>query len=257
MNDSSSTMHPVLLAKNLSKSYRMGSGKLEVLRDVSMELHVGEVAALMGSSGSGKSTLLQLLGLMDSCDQGSVLLRGRRIDGRSAGASARIRATEIGFVFQQFQLIQELSALENVLLPRRIARGMSWFSVRGEEKRKAAQLLTDVGLGARLKHRPNQLSGGEQQRVAIARALISMPPVLLADEPTGNLDRQTGDEVLELLLRMARERGTAILLATHDQAIADSCERILRLEDGCLVTPGPADSLDSPEPPPEATAPTP
>ncbi|MDP7061388.1 MAG: ABC transporter ATP-binding protein [Planctomycetota bacterium] len=237
MNESPSTLHPVLLAEGLSKSYRMGSGKLEVLRDVSLELHVGEVAALMGSSGSGKSTLLQLLGLMDRCDRGSVLLRGRRVDNRGAGASARIRATEIGFVFQQFQLIQELSALENVLLPRRIARGMSWFSARGEEKRKATQLLTDVGLGARLKHKPNQLSGGEQQRVAIARALISMPPVLLADEPTGNLDRKTGDEVLELLMRMARERGTAILLATHDQSIAGSCERILQLKDGRLVLP--------------------
>lgn len=237
MSDSTTDPHPVLLAQNLRKSYRMGSSRLQVLDDVSLELHSGEVAALMGSSGSGKSTLLQLLGLMDTCDSGSILLRGRRIDGRSAGASARIRATEIGFVFQQFQLIQELSALENVLLPRRIARGMSWLSARGEERRKAKQLLTDVGLGARLRHRPNQLSGGEQQRVAIARALVSMPPLLLADEPTGNLDRQTGSEVLELLLRMARERGTAILLATHDPAIAESCEQRFQLEDGVLVTP--------------------
>jgi predicted ABC-type transport system involved in lysophospholipase L1 biosynthesis ATPase subunit len=174
---------------------------------------------------------------MDSCDSGSILLRGRRINGRGAGASARIRATEIGFVFQQFQLIHELSALENVLLPRRIARGLSWFSARGEERRKAKQLLVDVGLGARLRHRPNQLSGGEQQRVAIARALVSMPPLLLADEPTGNLDRQTGAEVLELLLRMARERGTAILLATHDPAIAENCEQRFQLEDGVLVNP--------------------
>jgi ABC-type lipoprotein export system ATPase subunit len=237
MSDITANPHPVLLAQNLRKSYRMGSSSLQVLNDVSLELHSGEVAALMGSSGSGKSTLLQLLGLMDSCDSGSILLRGRRIDGRGAGASARIRATEIGFVFQQFQLIQELSALENVLLPRRIARGMSWLSARGEERRKAKQLLTDVGLGARLRHRPNQLSGGEQQRVAIARALVSMPPLLLADEPTGNLDRQTGSEVLELLLRMARERGTAILLATHDPAIAEACEQRFQLEDGVLVTP--------------------
>ena len=237
MNDSTSALHPVLLAKVLRKSYRVGSSRLEVLRGVSLALHSGQVAALMGSSGSGKSTLLQLLGLMDHSDSGSILLRGRRIDHRSAGASARIRASEIGFVFQQFQLIHELSALENVLLPRRIARGLSWFSARGEEKRKAKQLLIDVGLGARLRHRPNQLSGGEQQRVAIARALISSPPLLLADEPTGNLDRQTGSEVLQLLLKMARERGAAILLATHDPAIAASCEQQFQLEDGALVTP--------------------
>jgi len=237
MNNSTSALHPVLLATDLRKSYRVGSSRLEVLRGVSLALHSGEVAALMGSSGSGKSTLLQLLGLMDHCDSGSILLRGRRIDQRSAGASARIRASEIGFVFQQFQLIHELSALENVLLPRRIARGLSWFSARGEEKRKAKQLLIDVGLGARLRHRPNQLSGGEQQRVAIARALISSPPLLLADEPTGNLDRQTGSEVLHLLLQMARERGTAILLATHDPAIAASCEQQFQLDDGALVTP--------------------
>ncbi len=237
MNDPSDSPHPVLVADDLRKSYRIGSSKLEVLRGVSMELHTGEVAALMGSSGSGKSTLLQLLGLMDSCDSGSILLRGRRINGRGAGASARIRASEIGFVFQQFQLIHELSALENVLLPRRIARGMSWWSARGEEKQKAKQLLADVGLGDRLRHRPNQLSGGEQQRVAIARALVSAPPLLLADEPTGNLDRQTGIEVLELLLRMARERGSAILLATHDSSIADSCERSFQLSDGVLVNP--------------------
>ena len=237
MSDSTINPHPVLLAQNLRKSYRMGSSSLQVLDNVSLELHSGEVAALMGSSGSGKSTLLQLLGLMDSCDSGSILLRGRRINGRSAGASARIRATEIGFVFQQFQLIQELSALENVLLPRRIARGMSWWSARGEERRKAKQLLNDVGLGARLRHRPNQLSGGEQQRVAIARALVSLPPLVLADEPTGNLDRQTGTEVLQLLLRMARERGTAILLATHDPAIADCCEQRFQLKDGVLVNP--------------------
>jgi predicted ABC-type transport system involved in lysophospholipase L1 biosynthesis ATPase subunit len=237
MSDPATNTTPVLLAEDLRKSYRIGSSRLEVLAGIRMELHAGEVTALMGSSGSGKSTLLQLLGLMDRADGGRVLLRGRRIDNRGAGASARIRACELGFVVQQFQLIQELSALENVLLPRRIARGLSWFSARGEEKAKAARLLADVGLGERLRHRPNQLSGGEQQRVAIARALVSMPPVLLADEPTGTLDRHTGEEVLELLLRLARERGSAMLLATHDPAIAAACDRILCLEDGRLVEP--------------------
>ncbi|MDA0668195.1 MAG: ABC transporter ATP-binding protein [Planctomycetota bacterium] len=235
MNNPESPPVPVLSAAGVFKSYRMGSSLLEVLRGVDIELHTGEVTALMGSSGSGKSTLLQLLGLMDRLDQGKIALRGRPIQKLGSGASAKIRATELGFVFQQFQLIQELSALENVLLPRRIARGLSWFANRQKERRRGAEVLREVGLGDRMKHRPNQLSGGEQQRVAIARALISAPPVLLADEPTGNLDRQTGEDVLELLLRLARERGTAMLLATHDERIAEACDRIIYLEDGRLA----------------------
>jgi ABC-type lipoprotein export system ATPase subunit len=235
MNKPESPSVPVLSAEGVFKSYRMGSSLLEVLRGVDIELHTGEVTALMGSSGSGKSTLLQLLGLMDRLDQGKIILRGRPIQKLGASASAKIRANELGFVFQQFQLIQELSALENVLLPRRITRGFSWFANRQKERRRGAEVLREVGLGNRLKHRPSQLSGGEQQRVAIARALISEPPVLLADEPTGNLDRQTGEEVLELLLRLARERGTAMLLATHDERIADACDRIIHLEDGRLA----------------------
>ncbi|MFK5956102.1 MAG: ABC transporter ATP-binding protein [Planctomycetota bacterium] len=235
MNNSDPASAPVLSASNVRKSYRMGSGTLDVLRGVDIELHTGEVTALMGSSGSGKSTLLQLLGLMDRLDQGSIALRGRPIHALGAGASAKIRAQELGFVFQQFQLIQELSALENVLLPRRIARSLSWFANRQKERRRGTEVLQEVGLGDRLKHRPNQLSGGEQQRVAIARALISAPPVLLADEPTGNLDRQTGEDVLDLLLRLARERGSAMLLATHDERIAEACDRIIYLEDGKLA----------------------
>ena len=235
MNDSPSPSSPVLAAQAVCKSYRMGSGTLEVLRGVDIELHTGEVTALMGSSGSGKSTLLQLLGLMDKLDKGKISLRGRPIHALRSGASAKVRAQELGFVFQQFQLIHELSALENVLLPRRIARGISWFANRQTERRRGAEVLREVGLGDRARHRPNQLSGGEQQRVAIARALISAPPVLLADEPTGNLDRQTGEDVLELLLRLARERGTAMLLATHDERIAEACDRIIYLEDGKLA----------------------
>ncbi|MGB0954268.1 MAG: ABC transporter ATP-binding protein, partial [Planctomycetota bacterium] len=225
----------VLTASGLKKAYRMGSSKLQVLHGVGLELHTGEVTALMGSSGSGKSTLLQLLGLMDRADEGQVHLRGRAIHALGQGASAKVRAQEIGFVFQQFQLLQELSALENVLLPRRIARGASWFANRHKEKRRAADLLGEVGLGQRMKHRPHQLSGGEQQRVAIARALVSAPPVLLADEPTGNLDRRTGEEVLGMLLDLARDRGTAMLLATHDEEVASSSDRRLQLQDGLLV----------------------
>lgn len=234
MNDPEDTQ-AVLRATGLHKNYRMGSGSLAVLKGVDIALHTGQVTALMGSSGSGKSTLLQLLGLMDGADRGSILLRGRPIHALGASASARVRATELGFVFQQFQLIKELTALENVLLPRRIARGMSWFANRKEERRRGAQVLEEVGLGSRLRHRPNQLSGGEQQRVAIARALVSAPPVLMADEPTGNLDRKTGAEVLDLLLELARDRGTAMLLATHDERIAEACDRVLHLRDGILV----------------------
>lgn len=234
MSDLPSTPTPVLLAEGLQKHYRIGRDPLKVLQDVSLQLHAGEVTALMGSSGSGKSTLLHLLGLMDQPDQGRILLRGREIQGRRASTSARIRAQEIGFVFQQFQLIHELRAIDNVLLPRRVACGWSWFARRKQERTRAEELLREVGLGERLRHRPSQLSGGEQQRVAIARAMISRPPVLLADEPSGNLDRQTGEEILELLLGLARERGSALLLATHDRSIADACDRLVVLEDGVL-----------------------
>jgi predicted ABC-type transport system involved in lysophospholipase L1 biosynthesis ATPase subunit len=225
----------ILQAQGLRKRYRVGSGWLEVLRGVDLELHVGEVVALTGTSGSGKSTLLHLLGLMDRADQGEILLRGRPIHRLRQQAAARLRAGSLGFVFQQFQLLEELSALENVLLPRRIACGRSWRARRHEERQAAARLLGEVGLGERLKHRPMQLSGGEQQRVALARALVSSPPVLFADEPTGNLDRRTGEEVLELLLGMARERGTAVLLATHDLNIAGRCDQRLHLRDGAMA----------------------
>ncbi|MFT7528501.1 MAG: putative ABC-type transport system involved in lysophospholipase L1 biosynthesis ATPase subunit, partial [Arenicella sp.] len=143
-------------------------------------------------------------------------------------------AEQLGFVFQQFHLIHELSALENVLLPRRVSCGMSWFSQRNAEYHAARQLLNEVGLGERISHRPNQLSGGEQQRVAIARALISAPPLILADEPTGNLDSETGERILDLLLTMARERNTSVLLATHDSSVAAKCDRTIHISDGLI-----------------------
>jgi len=226
---------PILQARGLSKRYRVGSGWLEVLHGVDLDLHVGTVTGLTGSSGSGKSTLLHLLGLMDRPDHGEILLRGRPIHRLRATASAKVRAESVGFVFQQFQLLEELNALENVLLPRRIACGRQWRARKHQERAAATRLLEEVGLGARLRHRPTQLSGGEQQRVALARALVSTPPVLFADEPTGNLDRQTGEEVLELLLSMARERGTAVLLATHDLEIAARCDHKLHLIDGRMA----------------------
>ncbi|HEX9793190.1 MAG TPA: ABC transporter ATP-binding protein [Planctomycetota bacterium] len=236
---------PMLAAAELHKSYRMGAGKLDVLRGIDIELRSGEVCALMGSSGSGKSTLLHLLGLLDRPDRGEVRVGGQPTSRLSAAARARLRADRIGFVFQQFHLLPELGALENVLMPRRIAHGFSWWGQRRAERERARAALESVGMQHRLGNRPAQLSGGEQQRVAIARALVGSPALLLADEPTGNLDSQTGDEVLALLLDLAREHGTAVLLATHDPLVAAHCDRILQLADGRFVAPA-----DAPETPP-------
>lgn len=231
----SDAAYPAVEAQELSKTYRLGSDRLQVLNGVSLSLEQGETCALMGASGSGKSTLLQLLGLMDRADEGEIFLAGEAVHRLGAVKSARVRAASIGFVFQQFQLLHELSALQNVLLPRRLAHGWSWWSQRRAEKARAVDALRAVGLEDRRRHRPSQLSGGEQQRVAIARALVSKPPLLLADEPTGNLDRRTGEEVLDLLLSLAREKGTAVLLATHDPEVAARCDRTLQLEDGKLL----------------------
>lgn len=226
---------PVLRAEGLRKSYRMGVSRLEVLRGVSMSLHAGEICALVGSSGSGKSTLLNLLGLLDRPDHGKLWVDGKEVQNLGHAAAARLRAAKVGFVFQQFQLLPELNALENVLMPRRLAGG-SWWRRRNAEREAARASLQRVGLAQRLSHKPAQLSGGEQQRVAIARALVSGPRLLLADEPTGNLDRQTSDEVLELLLQLGREQGAAVLLATHDAKVAHRCDRIVSMRDGELVT---------------------
>lgn len=225
----------VLQADALRKSYRMGVSRLEVLKGVSLTLQRGEVCALMGSSGSGKSTLLNLLGLLDRPDGGKLWIGGKEVQNLSNAAAARLRAARIGFVFQQFQLLPELNALENVLMPRRLAGG-SWWRRRNAEREAARAALQRVGLAQRLTHKPAQLSGGEQQRVAIARALVCGPQVLLADEPTGNLDRQNGDEVLSLLLRLGREQGAAVLLATHDPKVAQQCDRVLTMRDGLLVS---------------------
>jgi len=229
---------PVLQAEKLRKSYRMGASKLDVLRGVSLSLRAGEISALMGSSGSGKSTLLNLLGMLDRPDGGKLWIAGREVQNVGQAAAARLRASGIGFVFQQFQLLPELNALDNVLMPRRLVAG-SWLRRRGTEIRTARAALDRVGLGHRHSHKPAQLSGGEQQRVAIARALVSSPKLLLADEPTGNLDRKTSEEVLSLLLRLGREQGAAVLLATHDPLVAQRCDRVLWMRDGELQAAAP------------------
>lgn len=224
---------PTLSARNLFKTFTLGGASLEVLKGASLDLHAGKTVALMGASGTGKSTLLHLLGLLDAPDQGSILLHNKEVHHLSQSASSQLRAEKVGFVFQQFQLLPELSALENILMPRRLARG-SWWGRRKQERKRAKEALESVGLGNRAKHRPTQLSGGEQQRVAIARALVSQPALLLADEPTGNLDAKTGEEVLQLLLRLARERGAACLLATHSSTVAKQCDSTFILQNGEL-----------------------
>jgi predicted ABC-type transport system involved in lysophospholipase L1 biosynthesis ATPase subunit len=220
---------PVLEARDLRKSYPWGRTRLEVLRGVSVCLQAGESVALLGASGSGKSTLLHLLGGLEEPDGGRVWIAGVDLFGLGAEARARLRGQQVGFVFQFHHLLGELSALENVALPL-------WMggASRREAFRRARALLERLGLGDRLDHRPSELSGGEQQRVAIARALIRDPVLLLADEPTGNLDARARDEVLELFEELRRERRTALLLATHDVQIASRCERRLLLEEGLL-----------------------
>lgn len=229
---------PALLAvEGLTKRYRSGDRVLEVLRGVDFELAEGEFVAVVGQSGSGKSTLLHLMGLLDAADAGSVHLAGRRIDGLPGSERDRLRNTDIGMVFQAYHLLPELTALENVLAPLMVRHGIfAWFAVRSEAKRRATELLEQFGLGGRLHHKPRQLSGGEMQRVAIARALVGGPRLLLADEPTGNLDAESGAGILDVLCSLNRSAGLSIVLVTHDASIARRADRIVRLSAGRVET---------------------
>ncbi|MFW6060345.1 MAG: ABC transporter ATP-binding protein [Phycisphaeraceae bacterium] len=224
----------ILTAQGLHKHYRLGGEDLHVLRGVDMHVHAGEWVAVLGASGSGKSTLLHLLGGLDRPDQGSVrfdgdevfALRGRRLD--------QYRNTRVGFVFQFYHLLPELTALENVLLGAMIRRPiLGWPSTRTRARQRAVELLEQVGLGQRLRHRPSKLSGGERQRVAVARALMNEPAVLLADEPTGNLDEETGARLLELFHTL-HKGGQTIVMVTHDADIAAAADRRLKLHEGRL-----------------------
>ena len=226
---------PVLAALGVRKSFRAGERRLEVLHGIDLTLGPGELLCLMGSSGAGKTTLLNVLGLLDRPTEGQVLLEGR--DAWSLGHTerARLRNTRIGFVFQFYHLLAELTAVENALLPAMIAHGpLEFRKLRRRYTERALSLLEGFGLAERLTHRPGQLSGGEQQRVAIARALMLDPPIVIADEPTGNLDRGTGDRVLELLLGEQRRRRLSLLLVTHDERVAGRCERVVYIEDGLV-----------------------
>jgi len=219
----------ILEARDLHKRYEMGSRSLEVLRGVSLQIQRGEFLALQGASGAGKSTLLHLLGGLDTPNKGEVHFQGQNLDTLSDTALARLRNLKIGFVFQAYHLLPELDALENVCLPARMGRMPA-----AEAERRGRELLGRVGLGERLEHKPFELSGGEQQRVALARALIQSPELILADEPTGNLDSHTGEEIIELLCALQRERQATLLIATHDARVAARAPRVVELVDGLI-----------------------
>lgn len=218
----------ILMARNLSKVVTGAEGALPILQALDLEIRAGDSLAIVGSSGSGKSTLLGLLAGLDLPSAGEVHLAGQRLDALDEDARARLRAERVGFVFQSFQLLDSLTALENVMLPLELEGSR-------EARAEARTLLERVGLGERLRHYPRQLSGGEQQRVALARAFAPRPSILFADEPTGNLDSRTGNHICDLLFELNRERGTTLVLVTHDERLAARCARQLRLEGGRQV----------------------
>jgi lipoprotein-releasing system ATP-binding protein len=218
---------------NLHKSYYKGSIEVPVLRGVSMSVRQGEFLAIVGQSGSGKSTLLHLLGTLDAPDQGEIYYGGQRIDNLNAKGRDRLRNRQFGMIFQFYHLLPELSTLENVLSPLMITHGVwSYLRQRRQFRARAKELLEIVGLSHRLRHRPRELSGGEMQRAAIARALVAEPELLLADEPTGNLDQTTGQEIIRILRTLNRQRNLTIVMVTHDRSIADQADRIVRLAGG-------------------------
>ncbi|MGB7769577.1 MAG: ABC transporter ATP-binding protein [Verrucomicrobiia bacterium] len=221
---------PLLSARAIAKSYTMGRRILEVLRGVSLDVPRGEFLALRGASGAGKSTLLHLIGGLDSPNAGEIHFAGQNIAAFSERELTDFRNRRVGFIFQAYHLLPELDALENVCLPARVARvPVARAEARGRE------LLARVGLGDRLEHKPFELSGGEQQRVAIARALVNEPELVLADEPTGNLDSHTGGEIIELLNKLHTEKQTTLIIATHDAKVAAHARRVFELADGCIV----------------------
>ncbi|RMF67738.1 MAG: ABC transporter ATP-binding protein [Alphaproteobacteria bacterium] len=221
----------VLIAEAIAKSFLQGGRRISVLEEISLAVHAGEVVALTGPSGTGKSTFLHIAGLLERADGGRIIIAGEDMTAAGDRERTRTRRHLIGFVYQFHHLLPEFTAVENAAMPLRVA-GRS----RQEAHRQALSLLDRLGLADRLDHRPAALSGGEQQRVAVARALVHHPKVVLADEPTGNLDEHTAEEVMDLFLTVARERQTAVLLATHNRELAARADRVLRLHEGRLET---------------------
>jgi lipoprotein-releasing system ATP-binding protein len=224
---------PLLTARNLHKTYRKNAVVVPVLGGLDLDVHPGEFLSVVGASGSGKSTLLHLLGTLDRPDDGRIYFEGRRIDNVPSKKRDELRNHTFGFIFQFYHLLPELSTLENVLMPQMIEHSvLGWWSRRRELKKRASELLERVGLGHRLKHKPRELSGGEMQRAAIARALVNRPRVLLADEPTGNLDADTGAEIVRLLRDLNRQEGLTIVMVTHNLELVAETDRVVRLVSG-------------------------
>ena len=222
-------IQPVIVVDRVSKSVTDSSGTLDILRDIDFTVDARQTLAIVGASGSGKSTLLSIIAGLDTPTQGTVRLAGQDLFAMSEDERAQLRTEQVGFVFQSFQLLGNLTALENVMLPLELAG-------RRDARVAATEMLRRVGLGERLSHYPKVLSGGEQQRVALARAFVMHPAVLLADEPTGSLDFATGEKVMELMFALNREQGTTLVLVTHDPAIAQRCERRITIEAGQVLS---------------------
>ena len=223
---------PVIVAENLTQVYKMGEVEVHALRGLSVKIYRGEVAAIMGPSGSGKSTLMNILGCLDHPSAGSYQLDGEQVAHLRDDQLSAIRNRKVGFIFQSFNLLSRQTALSNVELPLR-------YSGKTENRRqRARQALIDVGLEDRITHRPYELSGGQQQRVAIARALVNDPAIIMADEPTGNLDSKVGQEIMDLLLKLNKDKGTTLIIVTHDPKVAAQAGRIIRIRDGVVESEG-------------------